>query len=361
MLVSILLVTALSAVITFGLVPPVMVFAKKYKLVDDPRTRPHPAHTHKGIIPRAGGVAIFIGIAVPLLLFLPLQKTVVGILFGALVLILVGLWDDKKDRSPYFRIITNCISALFAIGVGVGIPYITSPFGGVVHLDMWRISFHFIQTHSIVILADIVALVWIVWTTNIIGWSGGVDGQLPGFVAISAFVIGLQSLRFATTDPLQVSVTYLSFVTAGAFLGFLPWNFFPQKIMPGYGGKTLAGYMLAVTSILSFSKLGTALLVLAVPMTDAVFMLLKRLLSGKSPMMASSGHLHHHLLALGWGKRKIALFYWSISAITGIIALLLTSKQKIFAEVLIFVCIVGFIALINLLRRFSKQKETEEF
>lgn len=352
---------SLSFLLTFCLTPLTILFAKKYGLVDDSKSRPHPAHTHHGIIPRAGGIPIFFGIFLSLLLAFPLNKQLVGILVGAFILVLVGIWDDKKDRSPYIRFFTNCLAVLVSVAAGVGIPYITHPFGGILPLDTWRITFDFFGNHSLIVWADLFALIWLAWTTNIIGWSGGVDGQLPGFVSISALVIGVLSFRFAATDPAQLYVSLLAFITAGAFLGFLPWNFYPQKIMPGYGGKTLAGFLLGILSILSFSKLGTALLVLAVPMTDALFMLFKRTFSGRSPVRATSEHLHHHLLRLGWGKRRIAFFYWSISAIAGVAALFLNSKQKIFIGILILVLIGGFILWVNLLRKLPQKRENEDF
>jgi UDP-GlcNAc:undecaprenyl-phosphate/decaprenyl-phosphate GlcNAc-1-phosphate transferase len=333
--------------ITFLLTPLTIKIANKLGLVDNSKIRPHPAHTHKGIIPRAGGLPLFLGIFIPLFFLFPNNKEVLGILIGALILVMVGLWDDKKDRSPYLRFFLNIVAGAAAIFAGLQIPYITNPLGGILHFEN-------------TLLPAIFALLWIVWTTNIVGWSGGVDGQMPGFVSISAIVIGLLSLRYSINDPTQLIVTYLSFLTAGAFLGFLPWNFFPQKIMPGYGGKSLAGFMLAVLSILSYSKLGTALLVLAVPMTDAVFIFIKRLFSGKSPVWSSSGHLHHMLLKIGWSKKKIAFFYWSISAITGIIALTLSSRQKVFAAVLILIIISGFLLWINYFRNFKSYSTFSE-
>lgn len=355
----IIFITLLSGTITFCLTPLVIYFAKKYGLVDNPKVRPHPAHTHHGIIPRAGGIAIFLGIFIPILYLFIYRKDVVGIAIGAFILIAIGIWDDKQHRSPYIRFFMNCLAALVVIGSGVGIPYITNPLGGIIHLDIWKIPLG--SYFSISVLADVFALLWIVWTTNIVGWSGGVDGQMPGYVAISAMVIGLLSLRFAVSDPNQLHVAYLAFATTGAFLGFIPWNFFPQKIMPGYGGKTLAGFMLAVLSILSFSKLGTALFVLAVPMTDALFITFKRISLGKSPMMATSGHLHHHLLKMGWSKRQVALFYWVISAITGIIALTLKSQHRAFAVILVMVIVLMFILWINLWTRLPKKTDIEDY
>lgn len=281
----------------------------------------------------------------------------IGIIAVLLILTAVGLWDDKKDRSPYLRFIIICFIALLAVLIGIRIPYITNPFGGVLMLDNITLNYNFIFMGSIVLFADLLAFIWILWTTNIIGWSGGVDGQLPGFVAITSIIIGILSLRFASLDPNQTVVTYLSFITAGAFLGFLPWNFYPQKIMPGYGGKTIAGFMLAILSILTFSKLGTALLVLIIPMVDAIFIISKRLLRKRSPVYASKDHLHHYLLSLGWSKKKVAVFYWIISALIGLIALQLDARQKIFAAVVILVTLSGFIIWIGNWRKINLRDE----
>ncbi len=349
-----------AAITVFGITPLVIVLAKKYRLVDDPKTRKHPAQTHTGVIPRAGGLALFIGITIATLLFLPFTKLILGMLLGSAILVVVGLIDDHHDINPYFRLVTNAIATLLVIAGGTGIPYITNPLAGnLLHLDTWRITFSFMGTHSILVWADLFAFVWIMWTMNIVGWSSGVDGQMPGFVAISALVIGFLSLRFVAHDVTQTTVTMLSFIVAGAFVGFIPWNFYPQKIMPGYGGKTLAGFLLAFLSILSYAKLGTALLVLSIPTIDAISTLVRRLGKGKSPVWADRGHFHHHLLDLGWGKRRIALFYWTASAILGLLALSVSSKQKVFAFLLIAVLIGGFWVWVNFFMHVSKQPDPD--
>lgn len=336
--------------------PLVIYIAKKFKLVDDPKKRYHPAQVHTGIIPRAGGLAIYIGLFITSLCFLPLNARTIAILVSCTLLTIVGLLDDRKDVHPMIRLGTNLVAALIVVGVGIGIPYITNPLtGGIINLSIWTLTVPVFGMHTIVVLADIFALLWIMWTMNIIGWSAGVDGQMPGFVTISAIVLGLLSMRFSLQDPTQSFVTTLAFITAGCFLGFLPWNFFPQKIMPGYGGKTLAGFLLALIGILSYAKVGTALLVLGIPMIDAVYTLIRRLGSKKLPVWADRGHLHHKLLDLGWGKRRIALFYWAVSAILGSIALSVTSKEKVFTLLLVTVGVGGFLLWVNFFTQFSKQ------
>lgn len=356
----ILLPFVVALLLTSIVTPFVIQFAKKYKLVDNPKTRYHPAHTHSSTIPRAGGISLFIGIALTTLIFLPASKLIVGIVGSLAILTLIGTLDDRKDVNPYIRLGTNALVSLIVVGAGAGIPYITNPLtGGLIHLDTLRISFSFFGPHSILVLADILAFLWIMWTMNIVGWSAGLDGQMPGFVAISAFTLGLLSLRFTLADPSQFLVTVLAFIVCGSFLGFLPWNFFPQKIMPGYAGKTIAGFMLAILGILSYGKLGTALLVLGVPTIDAMYTLLRRLGTKKSPVWADRGHLHHRLLDIGWGKRRIALFYWTLSAILGAIALSVTSKQKLFTLLLVGVAIGGFLLWVNFFTQLSKQQDPD--
>lgn len=333
--------------LSFFTTPLVIKLARRFSLVDDPRKRKHPAHTHKGVIPRAGGLAIYLGILFISLVFLPFTKQILGILTGATILVIVGVLDDKFDLSPYLRLATNFWAASMVVGAGIAIPFITNPLGGIIHLDTVRITFNFLGTHSIVVFADILALFWIVWCLNMVNWSKGVDGQMPGFVGISAIVLGLLAWRFTQKDPHQASVMILAFITAGAFLGFLPFNFYPQKIMPGYSGGSLGGYMLAVLSILSGAKLATAILVLGVPMMDAIYSFLRRVAAGKSPVWADRGHLHHRLLSLGWGRRRIALFYWTISAILGALALNLNSQGKIFAIILVAVAFGGILFWVN--------------
>lgn len=348
----------IAGLLTLLVTPSIIRFAKRHGLVDDAKHRYHPAHTHTGVIPRAGGLALLFGISVTALITLPMTVQLVGILIGGVILTLVGLLDDKKDVNPYIRLTVNGAVAILVVATGSTIPYITNPItGGVLPLAAWSITVTLGGVPLTIGISHLLATLWIVWTMNIIGWSAGVDGQMPGYVAISAFVLGLLSLRYSLLDPHQAWVTILAFIVAGAFLGFLPWNFYPQKIMPGYGGKTLAGYYLALLGILSFAKLGTALLVLGIPMLDAVATLIRRVGSKKSPVLADRGHLHHRLLDLGWSKPRIALFYWGVSAILGLVSLTVTSTLKIFTFIAVAVALTMFWVWVSYFTQFSKQQD----
>jgi UDP-GlcNAc:undecaprenyl-phosphate GlcNAc-1-phosphate transferase len=129
--------------------------------------------------------------------------------------------------------------------------------------------------------------------------------------------------------------------------------------MPGYGGKTLAGFFLALLGILSFAKLGTALLVLGIPMLDAVATIIRRLGTRKSPVWADRGHLHHRLLDLGWSRPRIALFYWFVSAILGLVSLTVTSMLKVFTFLAVAVVMAMFFVWVGYFTQFSRRQDRD--
>lgn len=352
-LFALLISTALSFFTTF----PIISFAKKLKLVTDRKRRAHPAHTHTGIIPRGGGIPIYLAILLTSLIYLTSSKIIMGILLASFLLVVLGLLDDYYDLSPYLRFIINLFISALVVGFGLGIPYLSNPFGGVIRLDQLSFKFDFFGTHSVLLLADFLAILWLTWTTNIVNWSKGVDGQLPGFVAITAFFLGLIAQRFTAYDVSVQSVTVFSFIVAGAYLGFLPHNFYPQRIMPGYGGGALAGFLLGVLSILSFGKFGTAILILSIPMIDAVYTIIRRLRKKQSPFKADWGHLHHKLLEIGWGRRRVAIFYWIVSFILGISSLFLRGLEKFVAFITVILILILFIFIINKVRKKTLQGE----
>jgi len=342
-----------ATLISYLLTIPTITLAKKLNLVTDAKDKQHPAHTHVGIIPRAGGLPIYLSILFTSLIFLSINKIISGILIASFLLICLGLLDDAYNLSPYLRFAANILISALVIAFGLGIPYISNPFGGVIRLDFWQIPVSFFGVHYIWVIADLLAIIWLTWSTNMINWSKGIDGQLPGFVAITAVFLGLLSQRFTGHDISAQSVTILSFIVAGAYLGFLPFNYYPQKIMPGYGGGALAGFLLGILSILSFGKVGTAVLILSIPMIDAIYTMIRRLKKKQSPFRADWGHFHHRLLEIGWGKRRIAWFYWLISLILGIASLFLEGIEKLIAFIMIGVLLLVFIFIIE---EMKKQK-----
>ncbi len=356
-LVDIFLAFLFPGVVTFLVTPIVIKIAFALGMVDDPATHKHVKVIHKYPVARGGGMATILAIVFTALLLLPLTKHLVGILLGAVVVVITGLLDDKYDLNPYVRLCLNFVAGGVVVAAGIGIPFISNPLGGVIHLDQPRITWQFLgSTRTIWVLSDLFALFLIAWTMNFVSMSSGVDGQISGVVVIAAITIALLAVK-NLNDPSQWPVLILALATAGAYLGFLPWHFYPQKIMPGYSGATLAGFMLSVLSILSTAKVGTLLVVLGVPFVDVSYTLARRILGGKSPFIGDRGHLHHKLLDMGWGKRKIAVFYWIVSALLGIAALYLNSRQKLYTIVTAAIVVGGLLLWANYFTQYSRQRD----
>jgi UDP-GlcNAc:undecaprenyl-phosphate GlcNAc-1-phosphate transferase len=331
MWIKFLLAIIISAAISAFFTPQVRRFFVRHHWVEDPKKKDLKTQnaTATKPVPRGGGLPIFLGIFISTIILLPPDKHLLGILLAAFLSLVVGLWDDVKDISPKLRLVANIVSALIVVASGIGIAFVSNPFGGVINLSVWQFSFNFLGNHSIWVVSDLLALIWIIWCMNIVGWASGIEGQLPGFTAISAFFIGILALKYST-DITQWPVIILAGAVSGAYLGFLPFNFYPQSIMPGYSGKSLAGFFLAVLAILSGAKLATVILLLGVPMLDAVFTIFRRIKEKKPVYLGDGRHFHHNLLKLGWSRRSIAIFYWSFSLVLGVASLALNSQQKFY-------------------------------
>lgn len=323
-----ILIFAVSFSISWVVSKLVTKYGKAMRILDDPATHKHPKVVHTETIPRGGGIPIFISLVVTLLIFGKYDKQWWGIIFGAGILAVTGFIDDRFEEkfSPYARLVLNGLAALCIVATGIGIFYITNPLGGIINFDP--------------IIAKILAVLWLIWMQNIVGWSSGVDGQLPGFVIIAALVLAILGLRFGQDQTLAL-------ITVGAFAGFLPWNWFPQKMLPGYGGKSLAGFLLGTLAILSSAKVGALVMILGIPMLDAIRVIIKRISEGRSPVWGGWDHLHHYLLSRGWGKRRIAVFYWTASAVLAFLALNLNSGAKYFTMATVTCIFFGIFAWWN--------------
>lgn len=335
----------LSVIIT----PIIIFFAKKLKIIDDPITHKHPAIIHTKPVPRAGGAPLFIAIFITGFFLMTKNLAYWGMFTAGFISLIVGIIDDKYDISRYFRFIINILCAIIIVASGITMPsFITSPFGGVLHFNKIYFTFNFLNLRIIIHLADLIALFWIVWIMNMLNWSKGVDGQMPGILAISAFTIGTLSLRFSFLDNNSISAAYLSFAIAGSAIGFLIYNFHPAKIFPGYGATSVY-LLLAAASMLSSAKIATGFIVMAIPLIDGTFTIFRRIASGRSPIWGDRKHLHHMFLKLGYSQSQIAIFYWVITLILGIFALSLNEKLKIFAIIFLVFILLGFLLFLHFL------------
>jgi len=347
--------TVVAAAIAYASTPFAIRLAKKIGIIDDPKNSNHPKVIHKYPVPRGGGIALFAAFILTTLLFLPIDRHIMGISIGAFFIVLLGVLDDKYNINPYLRLTLQFLIAGIPIISGIGIAFLTNPFNGILDLSHPQVVFQLLgEERSIWILSDIFALIWIVFLMNMLNMGAkGVDGQLPGVVSIAALTIAALSLGYSA-DIAQWPVIILAAITAGSYLGFLPWNFFPQKIMPGYSGSTLAGYLLAILSILSTTKVGTLIVVLGIPIADTGYAITRRVLSGKSPVWGDAGHLHHKLLSAGLSKRQVAVTYWVLTAALGVIALNLNASYKLYTIIGVLIVIGGLLLWLTYRPKLSK-------
>jgi UDP-GlcNAc:undecaprenyl-phosphate GlcNAc-1-phosphate transferase len=322
---------AAAAVLAFVLTPLVRRRAIRYGVVD----RPNHRRVNKRPIPRSGGLAIasaFLTVSVALVLLnlqfrfirLPLfleSGEVIALLAGAAAAAAIGALDDFLDLRARWQLLGQLGLALGAVALGIGITSVNNPFGpGVLRFEG--------------LLAVAITVLWIVGMINSVNFIDGLDGLSSGIGLIAALTLGVISL---TTTVGQPFVALLCFALAGSLLGFLRWNFHPASIFPGTSGTMFIGYALAVLSILGSAKVAVALLVLGVPIIDAFWIIVRRLSARRSPFTPDRGHIHHRLLDLGLSHRQAVSLIYAICGALGVLSLVLTGAQPIYAFLGVFV------------------------
>ena len=329
------------AAASFLLTPLVRRSAIRYDAVDQPDAR----RVNVRPIPRGGGVAVaasFIGVTLVLLAMNGLARFVtipasvqagdlVGLLLGGALATAFGVLDDALDLRARWQFAGQLGLAAFAIALGFVVEFVANPFGSV-------------QIRFPPPVAVGFTVVWIAGMINSINFIDGLDGLSSGIGLIAALTLGVISLTPATAGG-QPFIAVLCFALAGSLLGFLRWNFHPATIFAGTSGVMFLGYTLALLSILGTAKVAVALLVLGVPIIDAFWIIVRRLVQGRSPFSPDRGHLHHRLLDVGLSHRQTVVVIYGICVVLAVLALLLSGASQLYAFVGLFVAI-GFVLFI---------------
>jgi UDP-GlcNAc:undecaprenyl-phosphate GlcNAc-1-phosphate transferase len=379
-LTTMALIFAVTLVLSLGLTALVRRVALRRGLVDVPGEE---RRVHRVAVPRLGGLAMFAAFAVGVLLTFVFNiregksgnesfesSRVLLALAGAGIITVVMAIDDIRDLRPMTRLMWQIGAALLVIvpsliwpggpnfnvltgkmeppgtqhydqGAGVLALTVQSPFGGAIELPL--------------VVAILFTVVWLVGMTNTINWIDGLDGLAAGVSVVACGVL------FWITGPIleQWTLAYLPIILGAAILGFLPFNIYPARIFMGDSGAMFLGFTLAVISIIGGAKLAAALLVLGIPILDAIYLVIYRLYRGRSPMSPDRGHLHHRLLDLGFNQQQVVLIFYALSASFGVLGLLLPSGGlklvALLAMVLILVGLLIFIAR----RRFDRVSAQE--
>jgi UDP-GlcNAc:undecaprenyl-phosphate GlcNAc-1-phosphate transferase len=289
---------ALALVIVVLLTPAVGGMARMLGVVDRPGMR----RLNRSPVPRLGGLALFFGIFVPALAFLPLGRETKGLLLGAAVATLVGAIDDFRGLIWWEKLGGQIAAAAIPTGFGIWVQNFTFPLVGVHELPGW--------------VGVPLTILWIVAIMNMVNFLDGLDGLAAGVCGISGFTFCLIALSLGRPEP-----AILAAIVFGACLGFLRHNFYPARIFMGDSGALLLGFTLgalAVQGLLKTAAIATLLfplLILAVPILDTSFVVAKRIKHGEPIYGADRTHLHHRFLNIGYSQKRAALTMWAWCAV----------------------------------------------
>ncbi len=314
------LVFLIALLLSLGLTPIAARIATQTGAVDQPA----PRRVHGKPTPRFGGLPIFGAFFAAVAVSLAYPRSdpnettrLTGLLIGGALMFAVGAYDDYRELKALPQFGAQGVAAGIAVASGVLIREIPNPLGEPLSFETW--------------FAILFTLFWLVGMMNTVNWLDGIDGLAGGVVVIAGGVMFVHTYHLE-----QYSIALLALALAGTVLGFLPFNFFPAKIFLGSAGANVLGFALGILSIIGGAKVATALLVLGIPILDVAWQIFSRLRAHRSPFAADRGHLHHRFLDLGLSQRTIVILYYTFTALSGALALVLPSGvYKLIALVVI--------------------------
>ncbi len=338
----------LSLLVSLLLVPVVRNVSIRLNLVDNPeRSR---RTIHQRLVPRTGGIAIFIAFTLPLIGLFFVQSGVGGVftadyrmaitlLIGSFAIGFIGFMDDIRGLKASHKFLLQSLVAIFSYIMGFKIQTLTIPFIGV--LDMG-------------IFAPVITLLWIVGIINAINLIDGIDGLAAGvafFVCVTNFIFG-----FSQNNAI---ICLISAALGGALLGFLYFNFNPASIFMGDTGSMLIGYILATSSLWSSMKKGTtvALLIpiisLGLPIMDTFVAMFRRVILKRPIFSPDRGHIHHKLLQKGYSQKKTVSILYGISILFALIAIFSYFGNSLQVGISLLVLLVITIGIVRFVGGFS--------
>lgn len=307
---------AVALIVSFISTPVVKMLAQRVGAVDVPKDNRR-MHSHP--IPRMGGLAIFFGFLLSTLVFVPMNEQYRGMLLGAVVIVVLGIFDDIHSLRASFKFVVQIAAALIAVFSGNVISALSNP-NVFSQNPVWELGF----------LAYPVTVIWIVAITNSVNLIDGLDGLACGVSTISSMTMLVIALVVA-----DLPVALLMAALAGGSIGFLPYNLNPAKIFMGDTGSTFLGYVLAVVSIQGLFKFyaiisfAVPFLMLGLPIFDTAFAFIRRIANGQSPMHADRSHVHHRLIDMGFSQKQAVAVLYVISAILGLSAVVLATTNAL--------------------------------
>lgn len=326
---------------TFATTPLVRRFAFKIGAIDIPKDN---RRMHKKPTPRIGGLAIIFGFTVATLCFAQPSRQLYGTLAGAAIIAVMGVIDDCKNLPAKLKFVIQIIAALVVV------------FAGDIKIDVFT-NPNFLSDNPYWVLPEwlsvTLTVIWIVFITNAVNFIDGLDGLAAGVSAIMSISLVFISIRVG-----EYPIAILGIALMGSCFGFLPFNFNPAKIFMGDTGSTFLGFMLATLSIQGVFKsyalisFAVPLLILGLPLFDALFAMIRRILRGQSPMTADRGHLHHRLVDMGFSQKQTVFILYAISGVLGITAVLL-AESGVLRALLLVICVLILLLIGSMLGKNS--------
>lgn len=326
-----------SLVLALFLTPLVKKFAVKVGAVDVPDAR----KVHTRIMPRLGGLGIYLAFILGLIAVLPFipeslsprdANFMKAFLIGGSMIVLIGALDDRFQLSAKVKFLAQIIAACVVVfGFNITVDFVNIPFQDrYSSLETW--------------ISIPLTIFWIVGVTNAINLIDGLDGLAAGVSGIAISTILVMSLLMGNT-----TVALLCLLLLGGIIGFLFFNFHPAKIFMGDAGSLFLGFSLAMLSLLGFKQIAivsfiTPLIIIGVPLSDTLFAIIRRKIQKKPIFAPDKGHLHHCLRELGFSHRQSVLIIYGIAAFFGILAIIQSSAAMYEANWVTFVviCIMMF-------------------
>jgi UDP-GlcNAc:undecaprenyl-phosphate/decaprenyl-phosphate GlcNAc-1-phosphate transferase len=309
------------------LTPVVKRLAFKIGATDSPNHR----KVHQNVMPRLGGLAIFISFIIGILILQPDSSYHLPIILGGMIILLTGMIDDIKEISPKVKLGGQIIAALIVVVMGdIHVQFINLPFGGEIDFGIFSIP---------------ITMIWIIGITNAINLIDGLDGLAAGVSSIALLTIAGMAAVMG-----NVYVMTIALILAASTIGFLGYNFHPAKIFMGDTGALFLGFMISVLSLLGFKgvafiSLVIPVIILGVPISDTFFAIIRRLVN-KQPLSApDKSHLHHCLMRTGFSHRQTVLLIYAMASVFGLAAFIF-SQATVWGSLIVILALVITIEVI---------------
>lgn len=344
---NIFLIICVTFLFSVLLTPIVQKIAVHINALDYPNER----KIHKKPMPRLGGLAIYLAFLLGYALFGQVNAQMLSILIGGFALIITGMIDDINPIKARYKLIAQIFAALFVVIYG--------------KIYFTEISFLGINFYINKYVSYFISSLFIVAITNAINLIDGLDGLATGISSIYFATIAIIALLLNKIGGLDI---ILSVIMLGATLGFLPYNFPPAKIFMGDTGSLFLGYMISIIALLGFkvttiTSLVVPLCILAIPIFDTIFAILRRLLKHQSIGKADKEHFHHQLLKLKYTPTASILIIYFIDSLFAIVSILFVvgdSKDAIAIYVLLMILLLFVVLKTDILYEHKKKKVNNE-